>query len=172
MPRSLVLQKPNCSLMTRNGCSTLALIRALALSTHCSSRPSAVAGSWRRRSGRRAIPHSTSAPSLSSRPCSLKYSPALSRKWRTRQWCRHQESSLGQGQDGQSGVHLDEGVFGGPVTGAVPVLHPVDSQHGLPLGVPPLQLELNGSPGVPCEVPTSNFRASMLNCFYFGRDYN
>ena len=40
MPRSLVFWKPNCSLSTRNGCSTLALIWALAFSTQCSHCPS------------------------------------------------------------------------------------------------------------------------------------
>jgi len=47
-PRNLVFSMPNCCLMTRNGCSTLARICAFAASIRSCCVPSAVSGSARR----------------------------------------------------------------------------------------------------------------------------
>jgi len=52
IPRSRVFWKPNCRLITRNECSTLARMGALAVSTRSSIRPSGVSGSARRLPGR------------------------------------------------------------------------------------------------------------------------
>lgn len=67
MPRSRVFWNPNCCLKTRNGCSTLARMCALAVSMRSCSLPFGVCGNALRLPGRMATRNSPDAPSISGR---------------------------------------------------------------------------------------------------------